>query len=504
MDYLTFSVAYTGLKAVSAVVQNFAKLKKLSDLPSEIQEDTFYLIHTVHSIKPALELAMLLHARHITAVHVSSPISLARKVLVECDAFIDSIGSIDGDSDDDASSLSDHHDDSDDSDFGGDEQWSNAQRARNRQEVIDYLSAPSQRDRLALLLRRLQLVLQALNLGLHSAAFIVPRHVTIHQLPFTFNVDAFQIALDLIRRMEMDRKFNTKKRREIWTSTGNLHLFIIPSTKQRRGKRIGAGTDRPILTRLCDTKCVLSLEPKTRKLDGKRVFAAFMTLHSMEQPVLSGDTEDGHSGRSDDEEQEERKEKEREKEEGLDRSRYRMELACFEFKRFRRFDPIYTKGVGEGEMLMDDENEDVRDRALCHQWTFQGQSYILEFESLDKFHLGNVEQPISCEVFEFMIALLVERSTFLESNSKTKCVVENPSVLDQFVSVQDMVKRTKKYLRFQRTKEALTTPDHSGISPRTRMRATQGGTVSTALKEQSRNEDISDLADSIDDKLTIK
>ena len=183
MDYLTFSVAFTGFKAVSAVVNSFTKLKNLSDLPSEIQEDTFYLIHSIESIKPALELAILLHARQITAVHVSSAISLARKVLVECEAFIDSITSIDPDSDDDDTS-SESEDENQMDEFT---KQRRARRARHRQKIVEYLSAPSQRDRLALLLRRLQLVLQALNLGITSASLVFPRDLTIHQLPFTLS-----------------------------------------------------------------------------------------------------------------------------------------------------------------------------------------------------------------------------------------------------------------------------------------------------------------------------
>ena len=499
MDYLTFSVAFTGFKAVSAVVNSFTKLKNLSDLPSEIQEDTFYLIHSIESIKPALELAILLHARQITAVHVSSAISLARKVLVECEAFIDSITSIDPDSDDDDTS----------SESEDENQERRARRARHRQKIVEYLSAPSQRDRLALLLRRLQLVLQALNLGITSASLVFPRHLTIHQLPFTFNVDAFQIALDVIRKMEMNRKFNTNHHRAVWAMTGNLHLFIIPSTQRASRKR----RNDPVLTRLCHSKCVLSLEPKARKLDGKNVFAAFMTLHSTESEDLN-DSNESDNDSSDDSDAESNGQivmdlvvgsrpshSQNEEKEEIDRKQYRMELDFLDFIRFRRFDPIYTKNTGEEEVLLDGDTEDIRDCALCYQWTFRGESYILEFESLDKFHLRNLEHPISSEVFECLVALLLVRSTFLESNSKTKRVVDNPSVLDQFVSVQDMVKMTKKILRFKTgkgSKESLSTPDYKIRSPKIN-KTKQAGSASATHGDQSVN----DLAQAIAKKMSI-
>ena len=93
MDYLTLSVAYTGFKAVSAAVSNFQKLKKLSGLPLEVQEDTLFDSYCRIN-QTSIRISHLLHARQLTAVHVTSSISLARKVLVECDAFIESISFI--------------------------------------------------------------------------------------------------------------------------------------------------------------------------------------------------------------------------------------------------------------------------------------------------------------------------------------------------------------------------------------------------------------------------
>ena len=432
MDYLTLSVAYTGFKAVSAVVSNFQKLKKLSGLPLEIQEDTFYLIHTVESIKPALELAILLHSRQLTAIHVSSSISLARKVMVECDAFIESISFI-KDGYDSFDEYETDNDDNDDDDDDEDEEYQKEleEKAKNRQEIIEYLSAPSQRDRLALLLRRLQLVLQALNLGITSASFLFPKQITIYQFPFKFEYSSFQIALDIIRKMEMNREFNTRNKREIWCLTGNLHSFIIPSTK----KNEIIICDEPILTRLCHTKCVLSLEQKKRKLDGKSVYGAFMTLYNIEQ-------------------QQDMNENDEEKNDTnfMNQEYHKMELDFLEYVNFKRFDPIYTKQLNENEMVYD-EDEDVRNTSLCYQWIYNKHKYVLEFEPLDKFNLKNISKPISCEVFEFLISLLIIRSTYLESNSKKKNVINNPSILDQFVSVKDMINLSKKYLRFNATKK---------------------------------------------------
>ena len=480
MEYLTLSVAYTGLKAVSAVVSNFQKLKKLSDLPTEIQEDTFYLIHTVESIKPALELAILLHSRQITCLHVSSSISLARKVLVECESFIESIkfikdyeSSLSSNDDDYESDDNDQEQEEQDDDDDDDEE-NEQQKEQNRQEIIEYLSAPSQRDRLALLLRRLQLVLQALNLGITSASFIFPKQITIYQFPFKFDYDAFQIALELIRKMEMNRKFNTINKRELWVLTGNLHGFIIPSTKKRHDNK---RCEDSMLTRLCHTKCVLSLQQKRRKLDGKSVFAAFMTLYNIEQT----DINDDENGDNDDNQDNEDNQDEKNEIDFMNKKCYKMELDFLEFEKFRRFDPIYTKNLNENADIVYDEerDEDIRNIALCYQWVFKKHKFVLEFESLDKFHLKNVSLPISSEVFEFLIALLIIRSTYLESNSKKKNVINNPSIMDQFVSTKDLIKLSKKYLRFESNKQCKT------LTP-------------------NKNHDVDDLVQSLSDKFSIK
>eukprot|EP01083_Nonionella_stella_P145448 455806_1 len=422
MDYLTLSVAYTGLKAVSAVVSNFSKLKKLSDLPAEVKDDTFYLIHTVTSIKPALELAILLQSRQITAIHVSSAISLARKVLVECETFIESISFIDDDDDSDHDSEDDYDDNTNDVSSASDSNCAitDDEKLKNKQEIISYLSAPAQRDKLALLLRRLALVLQALNLGITASSFIFPKHITIYQFPFQFEYQSFQIALDLVRKMEMNRKFNTPNKREIWVLTGHLHTLMIPSSRSQ-----------PILTRLCHTKAVLSLEQKKRKLDGQIVYAGFMTLSDIEQ-----NTDNECKNKC-----------------------YKMELDFLEFEKFKRFDPVYTKNLKHLDKMVLYDEDDIRNIALCYQWTYKGQRFILEFEPLDSFNLQNISHPISCEVFEFLIALLVIRSTYLESNSKTKHVLNNPSVLDQFVSTREMIQLSKKYLRLNVNQDRVT-PEH--------------------------------------------
>eukprot|EP01084_Bolivina_argentea_P187353 322742_1 len=459
MDYLTLSVAYTGLKAVSAVVSNFQKLKKLSDLPTEIQEDTFYLIHTVESIKPALELAILLHSRQLTAIHVSSAISLARKVLVECDTFIESISFINDDNETDDNSDNDSTDSNSNTncDYNSDNN-----NIKNRQEIIEYLSAPSQRDRLALLLRRLTLVLQALNLGITCATFIFPKQQTIYQFPFKFEYKSFQIALHLIRKMEMNRKFNTNNKREIWVLTGNLHLFIMPSSKFK-----------PILKRLYHAKCVLNLEGKKRKLDGKNVFAAFMTVYDIEKGNYINDSDEN--------------EEKNDNSDGINKKCYRMELDFLDFEKFRRYDPIYTKDMCEYNY--NEENEDdIRNNVLCYQWIYEKKRFILEFEPLDKFNLKNIEQPISCEVFEFLISLLIIRSTYLESNSKTKNVIDNPSILDQFVSTKDMIKMSRKYLRFMAMdKDNMVTLNQKILT-----------------QIQSGNNDMDDLVESLSNKLSVK
>ena len=244
--------------------------------------------------------------------------------------------------------------------------------------------------------------------------------------------------------MEMNRKFNTTNRRELWVLTGNLHSFIIPSTKKRSKMK-----DVQILTRLCHTRCVLSLEQKRRKLDGKIVYGAFMTLYNIEQDMNDDDDDDGYTDNDNNENSNDNEEQKYESN-FMNEEYHQMELDFLEFVNFKRFDPIYTKQLNENDIIKYDEDndDDIRNTAFCYQWIFNKHKFVLEFEPLDKFNLKNISSPISCEVFEFLISLLIIRSTYLESNSKEKNVINNPSILDQFVSTQDMIKLSKKYLRF--------------------------------------------------------
>ena len=548
MQFAALSVAFTGLKAISTVTQHLVKLKKLSNLPIEIEEDTFYLIHTVHSLKPSLELAILLHTRHITCNYVSSSISLARRVLVECETFLDSIDvSIDNETDnddtdsdsdsltDDSSDDYDGYDDNDDSNDnensvkltkrqqqefeqeyahyspkGKDKNNKNgknttkngknnamrnarkqaklAKKQKKQQKMIEYLSAPAQRDRLGLLLRRLQLVCQSLNLGVSSCQFIFPLNCNIFNFPFVFNENGFNIAMQYIRYLEMNRKLNYGKRGKLLVCTGNLHLWHYPSTmrrpstnnmnennKQSKNDSMQDIAASMILEEQGHYKCVVSIDEITSK--------AYLTISSVQddskhetESVRGGtgvntgseneieyyedisDNNNDNDGDGDDGDDGDDKESKTiddndsvtsmPQANGIQTTSsngqsYKMELSMKRFCKWKRFDGIYNNYNQSKDKCYKYKykykwEENLPENSLLYMWHFDNQSYVLEFETLDKLYLKNIPNVISCEVFEFIIALLLVRSD--GDNNNLSCALDRQPIENVKCKVKQLLK----------------------------------------------------------------
>lgn len=188
----TIALGIWGCKAVHNIYKALDVGLKVRGLPEIVTEDLAYLTRALLVLKTPFQICLTLGRRFRTCGYVAGAISLARKMLLDCEEFMDF--------DDDTETA-----------------------------VREYftIDLPGKEKKLKRLLANMKLTLEALNLSLTTVAIGVgaPVHALLRQA-WVFDKLALEASLSIIRTLEMNRTMNTDDPTRVLAATGQFWKFI--------------------------------------------------------------------------------------------------------------------------------------------------------------------------------------------------------------------------------------------------------------------------------------